>query len=209
MVERLRVFCHVGFFCFWRQETFITKGKSLWQERFLLAKRQDSNTGSVTMASTMFADQKTKKMTAVRPTPVWEAGADQVIEAGIRTRTATRTASITRIETLLDKVDDPVLADLWRQICPLDVEQLPDRQGIIADLADFAEVLQPRLNGMQAPQLCRLIEAYAAKHRRSQRFVRTLLWDVNAGQSRVVADAQPGVRLEHDILDVGSVVVGV
>ena len=33
------------------------------------------------MASTMFADQKTKKMTAIRPTPMWKAGADKVIEA--------------------------------------------------------------------------------------------------------------------------------
>jgi hypothetical protein len=127
------------------------------------------------MASTMFADQETKEMTAVRPTPVWEAEVDNVIETGIRTRTAIRTASITRIETLLDKVDDPVLADLWRRVCPLHVDQLPDRQGIIADLADFAEVLQPRLHGMQSPQLCRLIEAYAAKRCRSQRFVRNLL----------------------------------
>ena len=149
------------------------------------------------MASTMFADQETKKMTAVEPTPVWEAGADKVIEAGIRTRTATWTASITRIERLLDKVDDPVLADLWRQICPLDVEQLPDRQGMIADLADFAEVLQPRLNGMQAPQLCRLIEAYAAKHHRSQRFVRALLRGVNAGQSRVVASTHHPCQTQH------------
>ena len=117
----------------------------------------------------MFADQETKKMTAVRPTPVGEAGADKVIEAGIR-KTATRTASITRIETLLDKVDDPVLAYLWRQLCPLHVDQLPDRQGIIADLAEIAEVLQPRLSGMQAPQLCRLLGAYAAKRRRCRRF---------------------------------------
>jgi hypothetical protein len=118
----------------------------------------------------MFADQETKKMTAVKPAPVWEAGADKVTEAGIRARTAIRTASITRIETLLGKADDPVLADLWRQIYPLHVDQLPDRQGIIADLADFAEVLQPRLNGMQALQLYRLIEAYAATRCRSQRF---------------------------------------
>jgi hypothetical protein len=156
--------------------------------RFLLANRQNSNTGSVMMVITIFADQETEKTTAVRPTPVWEAGADKVIEAGIRARTAARAASITRIETLLEKVDNPVLADLWRQICPLHVEQLPDRQGVIADLADFAEVLQPRLNGMQGPQLCRLIEVYAAKHRRSQSFVRNLLWEVNAGQSRVVID---------------------
>ena len=113
---------------------------------------------------------------------------DLLTDVNAGQRTVTRTASMTRIETLLNEVDDPVLADLWRQICPLDVEQLPDRQGIIADLADFAEVLQPRLNGMHAPQLCRLIEAYATKHHRSQRFVRALLWDVNTGQSRAVAD---------------------
>jgi hypothetical protein len=108
------------------------------------------------MASTMFADQETKEMAAVRPMP----------------------ASITRIEALLDKVDDPILTKLWRQICPLHLKQLPDRQGIIADLADFAEVLQPRCNGSQ---LCRLIEAHAAEHRRSDRFVRNLLQAANAG----------------------------
>ena len=146
------------------------------------------NTGSLAMASTMFSDQETKEMMDVWPTPVWEAGDDQVVEAGIQTPTATRTASFTRIEALLDEVDDSVLADLWRQICPLHVGQLPDRQGIIADLADYAEVLQPRLNGMQAPQLCRLIEVYAAKRCRSQRFVRDLLWGANA---LVLA---PGIR---------------
>ena len=158
------------------------------------------------MSSTMFADQE---MTTVTLTPVWEAGADKVIEAGIRTGTVTRTASIARIETLLGEVDDLILADLWQQICPLHVDQLPDRQGMIADLADFAEVLQPRLNGMQAPQLCRLIEAYATKHRRSQNFVRALLRGVNAGQNRVIADVQPGVRPEHGIVDIGHVAAGV
>ena len=88
--------------------------------------------------------------------------------------------------------------------------QLPMERGVAkARNGDFAEVLQPRLNGMHAPQLCRLIEAYATKHHRSQRFVRDLLWDVNAGQSRVVADVQPPLRLEHDIIDVNHVAVGV
>ena len=147
------------------------------------------------MASTMFADQETKEMTAVRPTPVWEAEVDNVIETGIRTRTAIRTASITRIETLLDEVDDLVLEKLWRQIRPLYEEYLPDRQQIIEDLADFAEVLQPRLNGMRASQLCRLIEASASERRRSHRFVRSLLWEVTAGQNRVVArSASTGMR---------------
>ena len=127
------------------------------------------------MASTMFADRETTKMIAARPTPVGEAGADEVIEAVIYGRAATWVASMARIEALLEQVDDPVLADLWRQICPLRVDQLPDRQGMIVDLADFAEVLEPRLNGMKAWQLCKLIEAYAAKRRRSLRFLRDLL----------------------------------
>jgi hypothetical protein len=140
----------------------------------------------------MFADQETKNITAVKPTPAWEAGADKVSEAGIRARAAIRTASITRIEALLDEADDPVLADLWRQICPLHADQLPDRQGIIADLADFAEVLQPRLNGMQAPQLYRLIEAHAATRRHSQRFLRDILRGVNAGYAKPKRDLNNG-----------------
>ena len=114
------------------------------------------------------------------PDLLWDVNAGRTM--------ATRTVSITHIEALLAKVDDLVLTHLWRQICPLHVEQLPDRQGIIADLADFAEVLEPRLNGMQPSQLCSLIEAYATKHHRSQRFVRNLLWSANAGQSRGVAN---------------------
>ena len=136
----------------------------------------------MTMASTMFADRETKQIAAARPMP----------------------ASLARIETLLDKVADPVLAKLWRQICPLHVNQLPDRQGIIADLADFAEVLQPRCNG---PQLCRLIKVHAVEHRRSHRFVRNLLQAANVGQSRVVADAQRKVRLKHHVIDARSVAV--
>jgi hypothetical protein len=102
---------------------------------------------------------------------------------------------MTQIETLLDEVDDLVLEKLWRQIRPLYEEYLPDRQQIIEDLADFAEVLQPRLNGMRASQLCRLIEASASERRRSHRFVRSLLWEVTAGQNRVVArSASTGMR---------------
>jgi hypothetical protein len=33
---------------------------------------------------------------------------------------------------------------------------------MVEDLADFAEVLQPSLDGMKANKLCRLIEKYAA-----------------------------------------------
>ena len=143
-----------------------------------------------------------------RQLSIQKAAAAKVIKAGIRTRTATRTAATSPTEALLDKVDDPILANLWQQIRPLHVGQLPDRQRIIADLAGFAEVLRPRLNGMQAPQLCRLIEAYAVKRRSSQRFSRNLLRsDVNARQRRVVADVRPEVRLGHRIIDVASVAV--
>jgi hypothetical protein len=54
---------------------------------------------------------------------------------------------------------------MWQQVCPFAIDQayeLSDRQGIIADLTDFAEAIQPSLDGMKADQLCRLIEKYAA-----------------------------------------------
>jgi hypothetical protein len=160
------------------------------------------------MASMMFADQETNEMAVVGPAPVWKAGAVNAIEAGVRTRVPTRPASIAPIEALLDKVDGPVLANLWQQIRHQHVDRLPDRQAMISDLADFAEVLQPPLNDMQAPQLCRLIEAYAAKRRRSLKFLRDLLaLEVNAGKNRAVADYQPGARSEHRIIDVASVAI--
>ena len=137
------------------------------------------------MVSAICAGQEANKMAVVGPTPFCEARGDKGVEAVIVTRTAIRAAPMTWIETLLDKVDDSVLASLWRQVCPPHVDRLPDRRGIIADLADFAEVLQPRSSGIRASQLCRLIAATATQRRRSQRFLRELLCDVNAGQRRV------------------------
>ena len=55
---------------------------------------------------------------------------------------------------------------------------------MITDLADDAEVLQPRLNGMKASQLCRLIEAYAAKRRRSIEILPRPSRHRHAGQRR-------------------------
>jgi hypothetical protein len=81
-------------------------------------------------------------------------------------RTAARTAYRARIESLLDESGDEPLADVWQRVCPFPVDaacELPDRRGIIEDLADFAEVLRPSLDGMQAHRLCRLIEKYAAR----------------------------------------------
>jgi hypothetical protein len=80
-------------------------------------------------------------------------------------RTAARKAYRAKIETLLAESQDERLADVWQRVSPFPIDpgcQLPDRRGIIADLADFAEVLRPSLDGMQAHRLCGLIEKYAA-----------------------------------------------
>lgn len=80
-------------------------------------------------------------------------------------RTAARTAYRAKIELLLDESKDERLADVWQRVCPFPVDpacELPDRRGIIEDLADFGEVLQPNLRGMEGNRLCRLIEKYAA-----------------------------------------------
>ena len=68
-----------------------------------------------------------------------------------------------QIESLLGRSSDKRLADIWRQVYPIRLDPLPDRRGIIADLADFAVVLQPSLAGMRAPRLCWLIERYAGR----------------------------------------------
>ncbi len=80
-------------------------------------------------------------------------------------RDAVRQAYRSKIESLLDKAADEQLADVWQRTCPFAVDpahELPDRRGLIEDLADFAEVLHPNLDGMQARRLCRLVEKYAA-----------------------------------------------
>jgi hypothetical protein len=89
-------------------------------------------------------------------------------------RTVAETTRRATIEALLDKASDEVLADLWQEVCPHRVDEFSERQGLIEDLADFAEVLQPRLADMQTDELCRLIERYAGGCRRHPRFVRSL-----------------------------------
>jgi hypothetical protein len=96
------------------------------------------------------------------------------------TRTPAEEAYRVKIEALLAKADDAVLADLWRQVFPYPVDQSPDRLGVIQDLADFAEVLQPRMDGLQANKLCWLIEAYAAQRRTVVAGLRELLTDIGA-----------------------------
>ncbi len=87
----------------------------------------------------------------------------------IRDRTSLRTvagkAYRTKIESLLDKSEDVQLADVWQRVCPLQIDpahELADRRGLVEDLADFAEVLRPNLDGMRPARLRRLIETYAA-----------------------------------------------
>jgi hypothetical protein len=80
-----------------------------------------------------------------------------------------------KAEALLDKSDGVLLARVWQMVFPCATDALPDRRGMIEDLADFAEVLRPSLHGMQANKLCRLIAAYAANRNRSQGFVKRLI----------------------------------
>ena len=80
-------------------------------------------------------------------------------------RAAARKAYRAKIESRLDKSRDVQLADVWQRVYPFPIDpanDLPDHQGIIEDLADFAETLQPSLNDMRVERLCRLIEKYAA-----------------------------------------------
>ena len=86
-------------------------------------------------------------------------------KAGAGVGCPARQAYRAKIESLLDKSRAERLARVWQRVCPFPVDlesDLPDRRGIIKDLADFAEVLRPNLEGMKAHCLCRLIENYAA-----------------------------------------------
>jgi hypothetical protein len=87
------------------------------------------------------------------------------IKNGSMRRNAARKAYRAKIESLLDESGYEPLAEVWQRVCPFAIDpayDLPNRRGIIKDLADFAEVLQPSLNSMEARQLCGLIEKYAA-----------------------------------------------
>ena len=101
-------------------------------------------------------------MTAVRPKPGRMVRASSA--RAIARRMAARKAYRAKIESLLDESRDERLADMWQQVCPFAIDpayQLSDRRRIIADLTDFAETLQPNVDGMKADQLGRLIEKYA------------------------------------------------
>ena len=101
--------------------------------------------------------------TAVRPKPkkMSRASNARASKNGTTRRTAARKAYRAKIESLLDKSRDVQLADVWQRVYPSPIDpasELPDHRGIIEDLADFSEVLQPSLDGMEADRLCRLIE---------------------------------------------------
>jgi hypothetical protein len=110
---------------------------------------------------------------------------------GSTARTAAGRAYRATIEALLDKANGEVLADLWQKVCPYPVDELPERQGIIEDLADFAEVLRPRLADMQADELCRLIQRYAVQRSRQPSFVRSLSCGVGDRGPAKVAFLKP------------------
>jgi hypothetical protein len=85
-----------------------------------------------------------------------------VIKHDTTRRTAARKAYRVKIESLLDESRDERLADVWQRVYPFSIDpayELPDRRGIIEDLADFAEALQPSLDSMKADRLCRLLES--------------------------------------------------
>jgi hypothetical protein len=105
--------------------------------------------------------------TAVRPKLEKMASASNAtaIKDDTARRTVARKAYRARIESWLNESSDERLADVWQRVYPLPIDpacELPDRRGIIEDLAVFAGVLQPSLNGVSAHRLCRLVEKYAA-----------------------------------------------
>ena len=105
--------------------------------------------------------------TAIRPNleRMAKASIARTIKHYTTRRIAARSAYRAKIESLLDESSDERLADVWQLLYPFPIDpayELPDRRGIIEDLADFAEVLKPNLDGMKAVRLCWLIEKYAA-----------------------------------------------
>ena len=102
--------------------------------------------------------------TTVRPKPrkMTMAGKPRALEA-VAGGSKARKARCAKVKALLEEALDERLAFVWKRLCPFPIDaenELPDRQGIIEDLADFIEVLQPNLDGMKADQLRWLAEAY-------------------------------------------------
>lgn len=105
-----------------------------------------------------------KTKTTVRPKLGGMARANK--GTAIKAATGRRTVASHRakIEALFEKLATEQLADLWQRLYPLPIEpdcELPDRQGMVEDLADFGQVLQPNSDGLNADQLCWLIDKCA------------------------------------------------
>jgi muconolactone delta-isomerase len=100
------------------------------------------------------------------------ARASNVKPIKISKRTGRGKAYRAKVEAMLAELASEQLVEVWRRVCPFAIASefdLPDRQGIIQDLADFAVVLQPNLAEMTADQVCRWVEKYGgAANRRNQ-----------------------------------------
>jgi len=106
------------------------------------------------------------RKSAVEPKREWIASVSNAtpINDDSARRIAGREAYRAKIESLLGKSRNARLADIWQRVCPFPIDprhELPDRRGMIADLADFAEALQPNLDGMKSHRLCQLVEHFA------------------------------------------------
>jgi hypothetical protein len=105
-------------------------------------------------------------------------GRAAVIKDETARRATARKAYRAKIESLLDESRVERLAEVWQRVSPFPMDstcELTDRRGIIADLADFAEALQPSLEGMKAHRLCRLIEKFATYQPRQSHLPVSLL----------------------------------
>jgi hypothetical protein len=110
---------------------------------------------------------KNTEKSAPTPRAEWTASVrtGRVLNDRYTRASAAKRAYRARIESLLNESKDERLAAVWQRVCPFPIESahdLPDRRGIIKDLADFAEVLQPSLDDMEAHRLCHLVEKYGA-----------------------------------------------
>ena len=121
------------------------------------------------MADRERAEDKTNR--TVRPRAVGAAKASNGKPAQTSTRTGSRKLYRVQIETLLAELASGQLIEAWQRVCPFAIATefgLPDHPGILQDLADLAEVLQPNLENMTADQLCRWVAKYGGAATRGQ-----------------------------------------
>src|ERR1700690_3859787 len=113
------------------------------------------------MADKKPVDDKTKWIARPKPDEAARAGSAKPIRTSKKTGRAK--AYRAKIDALLAELTCEQLLLAWKLVCPAPIAVafgLPDRPGIIQDLADFAEVLRPDLRGMTADELCRHVEKY-------------------------------------------------